>query len=429
MCSCFGRLKDMKTKMSEEVVIAKYDYTAQDKRELNIKKNEKLFLLDDSKHWWKVLNYKSQAGFVPSNYVKKVKPGLFSSLRNTLGRRKNSHDKGAAAASIKNGGAVCDRTDSTDIEILPCKNVSAVVRYAYEAQKLDEMSLVKGEIITVIEKSSDGWWRGKKKTSEEGGWFPSNYVIDCSEEPNSNTLPSGLIPADPTPLRENGVATESVEIVLTMYPFTSNTAEELSFDCNERLEVIEKPLSDPDWWRARNAQGAIGLVPRNYVQVVDSDFENTLSMSQSHSNSSISGGNLSTSNSLGLSAMVAGSATNVRSQFDISGPLMDKEWYYGKISRQECDDMMNEFAENGDFLIRDSESKAGNFTVTLKAEHKNKHFRVILTDDMYCIGQQTFDSLDDLVDHYMKHPIYKHEVEKLYLIKPFVHPEDRMSKL
>ena len=75
--------------MGEEVyVIAKYDYTAQDSQELDIRKNEKLLLLDDSKHWWKVQNTRSQAGFVPSNFVKKAKPSILTSLKNTLGRRK-----------------------------------------------------------------------------------------------------------------------------------------------------------------------------------------------------------------------------------------------------------------------------------------------------------------------------------------------------
>jgi len=40
---------------SEELmVVAKYDYRAKDTQELNICKNEKLTLIDDSKHWWLV---------------------------------------------------------------------------------------------------------------------------------------------------------------------------------------------------------------------------------------------------------------------------------------------------------------------------------------------------------------------------------------
>ena len=38
---------------------------------------------------------------------------------------------------------------------------SAIVKYNYQAQQLDELSLVKGARILILEKSGDGWWRGQ----------------------------------------------------------------------------------------------------------------------------------------------------------------------------------------------------------------------------------------------------------------------------
>jgi len=66
-------------KTQEDVcyVVAKYDYAAQGAQELDLRKNERYLLLDDSKHWWRVQNNRNQAGYVPSNYVKKEKPSLF----------------------------------------------------------------------------------------------------------------------------------------------------------------------------------------------------------------------------------------------------------------------------------------------------------------------------------------------------------------
>lgn len=61
-------------------VVAKYDYTAQGAQELELRKNERYMLLDDSKHWWRVQNSRNQSGYVPSNYVKKEKPSLFDRL-------------------------------------------------------------------------------------------------------------------------------------------------------------------------------------------------------------------------------------------------------------------------------------------------------------------------------------------------------------
>ena len=78
--------------MAEEVsyVVGKYDYVAQGQQELSIKKSEKCVLLDGSKKWWRVQNLRGDAGYVPSNFMKRSKPSLLSSLRNTLGRRKGA---------------------------------------------------------------------------------------------------------------------------------------------------------------------------------------------------------------------------------------------------------------------------------------------------------------------------------------------------
>lgn len=58
------------------------------------------------------------------------------------------------------------------------------------------------------------------------------------------------------------------------------------------------------------------------------------------------------------------------------------------------------------------------FSVSLKASGKNKHFKVQLVDNVYCIGQRRFHTMDELVDHYKKAPIFTSEHgEKLYLVR------------
>lgn len=76
-----GNMKHGKTQEDVCYVVAKYDYAAQSAQELDLRKNERYMLLDDSKHWWRVQNNRNQAGYVPSNYVKKEKPSLFDSIK------------------------------------------------------------------------------------------------------------------------------------------------------------------------------------------------------------------------------------------------------------------------------------------------------------------------------------------------------------
>lgn len=46
---------------------------------------------------------------------------------------------------------------------------TAVVKYNYQAQQPDELSLTKGTRILILEKSNDGWWRGQYQGHT--GWW------------------------------------------------------------------------------------------------------------------------------------------------------------------------------------------------------------------------------------------------------------------
>ena len=53
---------------------------------------------------------------------------------------------------------------------------------------------------------------------------------------------------------------------------------------------------------------------------------------------------------------------------DKSGlPLAAKEWYYGPISRSQCDTLLNSRGHDGDYLIRDSETNVS--SIVARAEN------------------------------------------------------------
>lgn len=119
--------------------------------------------------------------------------------------------------------------------------------------------------------------------------------------------------------------------------------------------------------------------------------------------------------------------------------LVGKPWYYGTITRAQCDTVLNNNGQDGDFLVRDSETnvylqlllstlqktysvviyiQVGDYSVSLKAPGRNKHFRVHVEGALYCIGQRKFHTLDQLVDHYQRAPIYTNKQgEKLFLVR------------
>ncbi|XP_055940175.1 cytoplasmic protein NCK2-like [Argiope bruennichi] len=408
-------------KTEETYVIAKYDYAAQGSQELDIKKGERLILLDDSKHWWKVQNAKHQSGFVPSNYVKREKPSIFDSIRRKV-KKKTEAKMSPTASPIATKEVNVDSPRNTSDKTSTYTGTSAIVKYNYEAQQPDEVSLSKGARVLVMEKSNDGWWKGE--CDGVIGWFPSNYVLEEADDANDsshNYTPAGS--ANNT-LQSGGC----LDVVLALYSFTSQNEEELSFQRGEHLEIIDRPENDPDWWKARNQKNEVGLVPKNYVQVVchgnsvETYPGKNFPLSSSADILMDNGIPRKETTSLSLGAS-GGSPALFRNKFgslqerpDLTG----KSWYYGSITRSDCDQMLNEYAEDGDFIVRDSETNVGDYSISLKAPARNKHFRVHVEGRVFCIGQRRFDTLDDLVEHYKRAPIYTSpRGDKLYLIKPF----------
>ncbi|XP_034024678.1 cytoplasmic protein NCK1 isoform X2 [Thalassophryne amazonica] len=276
-------------------------------------------------------------------------------------------------------------------------NLPALVKFSYTAEREDELSLVKGTRVVVMEKCSDGWWRGSY--NGRCGWFPSNYVTEDMDGTAGGGGMGGL--SDPSgSLTEKLTAVVSshtngnrvLHTVQALYPFSSENDEELNFERGEVMEVVEKPENDPEWWKCRKADGQLGLVPKNYVTVLDSTSPKA----------------------------TAGPPTPDCDYISPSGSgrFAGKEWYYGKVTRHQAEVALNQRGAEGDFLIRDSESSPNDFSISLKAQSKNKHFKVQLKENLYCIGQRKFNSMEELVEHYKKAPIFTSEQgDKLYLIK------------
>ena len=69
------------TAVNNVILVAKFDYQSKEAHELDLKKNERLILIDNSKNWWLVRKCDSdQTGYVPSNYVKKEKKSLLEKI-------------------------------------------------------------------------------------------------------------------------------------------------------------------------------------------------------------------------------------------------------------------------------------------------------------------------------------------------------------
>ncbi|OZC08295.1 SH3 domain protein [Onchocerca flexuosa] len=415
--------------MSDDVfVVVKYDYNAQEEGELTIKKNERLKLIDDTKNWWKVVNEEGVIGFVPSNYVRKESfvekaKGTIKGFGKTKSKSKTTDFNQASSSELiisrpalaaVSGNGSFENGFSRSVKVTGMIS-QAVAKYPYEPQREDELRLCKGDVVTVLEKSSDGWWKGKCR--EQMGWFPSNYI----DESPPNTFPTSknnIEIGNGFSKPNNGLLMlplqRVLEVVVALYSFEAQNAEELSFYKGERLVIIDHPAHDPEWWKARNEKGCMGLVPTNYIEVVDSNPD----PNADHFVSSTSERRLKASSSNnGISSTIR-NGSNSR----LTGPYANQPWYYGRLSRDESDALLNARGVDGDYLVRDSESNPGDYSISLKAASRNKHFwvQVDVANKSFKIGTRTFVTMDDLLKHYMASPIYTNDKtnERLFLIKP-----------
>ncbi|XP_784072.2 cytoplasmic protein NCK2 isoform X2 [Strongylocentrotus purpuratus] len=385
--------------MTEEeavLVVAKWDYDSKQDEELSIKRNEKLKLIDDSRSWWKVEKQNGRCGYVPSNYVKRDKLGLVERIRKGISAKRGGKPV-TRPISPRNSESPHPHTAQPGNE-MPFSQPARVM-YHYKAAQEDELNLNKGEQVNVLEKSGDGWWRGE--CNGEKGWFPSNYVSeDDTSMPNSHGSSTSSKGDD------NSIPDDFVLGVTTLYAFKGRTDEELNFDASELLDIISNPSDDQDWWKARNKLGTVGLVPSNYVKVVENAdpvcptkffIEDAVPPKPIEMHDE--------DNSFTPSSSVG---------------FYDRDWFHGRITRQDSEKILGCPGESGLFLIRESETMPGDFAVSVKAPERVKHFKVTRSDKKFCIGQRKFESLDDLVDHYKRSPIFSSDDGelKLYLTRP-----------
>lgn len=54
--------------------------------------------------------------------------------------------------------------------------------YNYRAQRSDELTLFKGDVISVLYKDSESWWMGELPDGQQG-YFPANYVAEEGMSP------------------------------------------------------------------------------------------------------------------------------------------------------------------------------------------------------------------------------------------------------
>ena len=115
--------------------------------------------------------------------------------------------------------------------------------YDYAPQSSEELEISDGDLLFVLERSSeDDWWKCKKKA-----------VDDDDDEPEGLVANNYVEEVKPTYTAK------------ALYDYTKQTDEELSFKEEDRLDVYDE--TDPDWTLV-GSNGEYGFVPAIYLEAL-----------------------------------------------------------------------------------------------------------------------------------------------------------------
>uniref|UniRef100_A0A5S6QHG0 Sex muscle abnormal protein 5 n=1 Tax=Trichuris muris TaxID=70415 RepID=A0A5S6QHG0_TRIMR len=129
------------------------------------------------------------------------------------------------------------------------------------------------------------------------------------------------------------------------HDFQATASDELSFKKGNILKVLNKD-EDPNWYKAE-LDGREGYVPSNYIK------------------------------------------------------MRDHRWYYGRICRANAEVLLKKQSHDGAFLIRESESCPGDFSLSVKFQDGVQHFKVLRDGSgKYFLWVVKFESLNELVNYH-----------------------------
>ncbi|CAK9831814.1 Tyrosine-protein phosphatase non-receptor type 11 [Anthophora retusa] len=97
-----------------------------------------------------------------------------------------------------------------------------------------------------------------------------------------------------------------------------------------------------------------------------------------------------------------------------------ERWFHGHLSAKEAERLMLERGKNGSFLVRESQSKPGDFVLSVRTDDRVTHVIIRSQDNKYDVGGgDKFDSLSDLIEHYKRNPMVETSGSVVHLRQPF----------
>lgn len=90
------------------------------------------------------------------------------------------------------------------------------------------------------------------------------------------------------------------------------------------------------------------------------------------------------------------------------------------MSGKEAEKLILERGKNGSFLVRESQSKPGDFVLSVRTDDKVTHVMIRWQDNKYDVGGgEKFPTLCELIEHYKRNPMVETCGTVVHLRQPF----------
>ncbi|XP_054731113.1 tyrosine-protein phosphatase corkscrew isoform X2 [Anastrepha obliqua] len=100
--------------------------------------------------------------------------------------------------------------------------------------------------------------------------------------------------------------------------------------------------------------------------------------------------------------------------------LLNFPWFHGNLSGKEAEKLILERGKNGSFLVRESQSKPGDFVLSVRTDDKVTHVMIRWQDKKYDVGGgEAFDTLSELIERYKRNPMVQTCGTVVHLRHPF----------
>ncbi|KAK6171087.1 hypothetical protein SNE40_019347 [Patella caerulea] len=150
------------------------------------------------------------------------------------------------------------------------------------------------------------------------------------------------------------------------YSFKGSQSDELDMERDDVIKVLD--MDDADWYKAEK-NGRVGMVPSTYLT------------------------------------------------------MLPHQWYLGKITRGEAEQILSETDqsgrhkhEDGAFLVRNSESDASGFSLSVKQGNSVQHFKILNNSSgSYYLWTKLFRSVTELVQNHKKESVSRNAHTNLLL--------------